>query len=1063
MQEINVNNSSILTDISTKLSDMSATSNAPLISTFNIKGKPLSLKYHYPMAPLFKKRKPRRTVVRCARQIGKCCVLSKNAFIVDDFGYPCELSTITKDLSLITYHNMQKANNQQILGIFDNGVQKALRICLASGNAIEVTYNHKIRVSNGYVEASTVKSGDILILAVNVGRFGVLRLSQEYLSEIISNCTKCLPLPKKVFYLNKQGTSKLLLALFTKCISGYIYYTKNRRIQQQLQCLLNKLGVLSLITKESVISLDIQGNQPSPAFREVVVVSAEDIGEQPTIDLEVANDHNFLLNNIVVHNSISIAADGILTSRTTPYLHSLFVQPRYEQIKRFSNIYTKVMIETGACPDIYLDYNREQSISQRSLVNGSDLYFSYAFLDPDRCRGFSFGKLFIDESLIASTLVNTYNRGSVKILDIKKGDILDTVTKEGYITQSVTDQDASYHGNRRTYKVTLTNGDSITGTSESFIRTDKGWFTIGGLITYGYKNKEFYFKAGTDDFRDIVRRQISTQDQQVDLVSSEQPLMVSERVQHYQTPDIIKACKPESREEYERGLNNLLHLLTQQSFPNLKAYTQPNISGMKEQKETKGVFKKNYKKVVKVNISSITYEGYQDVYDISVVGTKNFFANNINVHNCQDVKYDFIPIIGEGMSAETEYGFYMFSGTPKSHQNTLNKLFEMSSQGFQHIFCTHCNAENIPNAEHHIYKMIGKDTCICYKCGRPLDLLNSKFIHHYPNRRSTFEGYHISQVTHPLHACIVGKWHELLHKYETYSESVFANEILGLAADTADKPITEADLKEACGDHVNDISQAAVASKGALMSVLGVDWSGFGAGQNSTTAMANVVSIPNSDIIKVIYLERIKYGISPEEESKKIIGLSKYLSTKLLSHDYTGAGMIREALINQLGFPAKHIIPFSLVSAPVRHKIIEWYKPTGGVRSCYNIDKARSLTVLCQMIKKKKIIFPSWSSCKNELRDLLNLTQETRETASKGSLLLLDKEPGTTDDFAHALNFACSTIWHSTNKYPRLATTLTEEDYEKMDPDGYNKIVEKTPNRSDIVADTSKSSHKLDW
>ncbi len=528
-----------------------------------------------------------------------------------------------------------------------------------------------------------------------------------------------------------------------------------------------------------------------------------------------------------VGKSIQLGFKGTFTSRMTPYLHTLFVQPRYDQIKRFSNNYVKVMIETGVCPNSILDYTREQSINQRSLKGGSDLYFSYAFLSPDRCRGFSFGNLYIDE--------------------------------------------------------------------------------------------------------------------------------------------------------------------------------------------------------------------------------------------CQDINHEFIPVIGEAMSAETEYGFYEFSGTPKSHQNTLQRLFSKSSQAFYHIKCHHCNAENIPNEDHHIYKMIGKNTCICYKCGKPLDLFNGRFIHHYPDRRSTFEGYHLSQTTHPLHACIIGKWHELLKKYEEYEPAVFANEVLGIPADTEAKPITEADLKEACGGHDNLVSEAAKDAKNSPLTVMGVDWSGFGSDQTSSTAYTQAVSLANSDKILVTYMGRIKSGKSPEEEADEILYYTKQTHSKLLAHDYTGAGMIREALINQRGFPAKKIIPFSLVCAPVKHKIMEWYKPTGGSRACYNIDKARSLAILCQMIKKKKIIFPKWDSCKHILKDLLNLTQETKETQSGGSLFLMGKAPGTTDDFAHALNFACSAIWHSSGKYPRWTQSLTEEDYMLMDPQGYDKIVNKNPSRAEPTPDKSKKSHQLDW
>jgi hypothetical protein len=75
--------------------------------------------------------------------------------------------------------------------------------------------------------------------------------------------------------------------------------------------------------------------------------------------------------------------------------------------------------------------------------------------------------------------------------------------------------------------------------------------------------------------------------------------------------------------------------------------------------------------------------------------------------------------------------------------------------------------------------MIGKKGCICAKCGKLLDISSGHYVHSHPDRINSFRGYHISQVTHPLHAGYESKWAELLYKMETYPETKFHNEILG--------------------------------------------------------------------------------------------------------------------------------------------------------------------------------------------------------------------------------------------------------------------------------------------
>jgi hypothetical protein len=148
------------------------------------------------------------------------------------------------------------------------------------------------------------------------------------------------------------------------------------------------------------------------------------------------------------------------------------------------------------------------------------------------------------------------------------------------------------------------------------------------------------------------------------------------------------------------------------------------------------------------------------------------------------------------------------------------------------------------------------------------------------------------------------------------------------------------------------------------------------------------------------------------------------------AHDFTGAGTIREALISQMGISNKKFIPFEITHAPVRKKIISFYKPADKGRSFYSIDKTRSLMVMYQMIKSGKIAFPKWEESKSVISDLLNIMYETRKNPRGADFTIMDNVPGTSDDCAHAVNFACSTIWHSSGKYPNIAPVIPESEYE---------------------------------
>jgi len=1401
--------------------------------------------------------------------------------------------------------------------------------------------------------------------------------------------------------------------------------------------------------------------------------------------------------------SVSLGGSSILRSRVIGEYDVLGIQPRFEQIKRFSTLYTGPMINNSLMRGWLVDNNRESSIMQRAIGGGGTLHYAYAFLTPDATRGFAVQELDIDESVVAETLVTIKNKGLVKIIDIKAGDTIDSFDSYGNVISSVVEKDASYHGNRHVFKLTLNNGSNITGTSESFVKTDKGWYTIGGLIEHEYLRRIEQEASAVNSWDGSRGREYEGHVSREDSELYKQPWLVSERVQHDKVPDLTRIYRQTSRENSEQRLRRILQQMENKEYKDIKVAVRSGIHGREEadnagpielnkrrrpclvalrrwisgfknkkkynvpyrglserrgissqllvkehlgyrkqrtghikqtcrrrvlshnilhasgnreadrvgralytgmyeiqnrfqgaqlcymrntytrsvkhllrkllgdqrqgevgqvqceeQKQNKykeqrilcdtrrvseeensspeGIFKrsgeqreqecskteaerqqkrgsglrsgahrrtqallgqaaegsgasgeevsqaaesrkeetserryfkkrstssmeegqpgevpetagrrkssaygthgegsciqreaeaeesKEYikgktEKIGFCSIDKIEYAGKKDVYDISVVGTKTFFANGIAVHNCQDIQNDFIPIIEEVLSAQTEHGIRVFSGTPKSFENTLSVQFNKSSMAYAHIKCEHCNYENIANKENHIYKMIGNKTCICAKCfggretilikyrdyirtitfselwasslgedkawedgtrrkifdrlevwdengwtalhqitlgketmlrelssprtitatcdhpimikgeevelkdcagkeltickhtpiidkninsyaiatikidcnctfcgmgdvvssgggsgrvgqkttvacnncgnnyrvssplpkkvisisgyligmfladgniirkdkqavgvcytqnkgaiadkieeelnkgdipykkdivdkkvslrvfdtqvgswfrrfgercedkrlssdfmywsnnmalgvlaglidgdgsahrntyvlrmgshdvikqltwlltdigthftscidrregrdlysisfryllpeavktidkydtkaqrpiarkvsttriarqsydvttssgtlfvngilahncGKPLNLYNMRYIHHYPDRRNKYEGYHISQVTHPLHAWYPEKWSELVDKLNdpNYGEVTFENEILGLPSAHNNTPLSEAELRDACDPNIhNTIQEAKIACQRASMSVMGVDWSGFGEDGTSTTVVVIAVSFPGDEAVRIVYAERLNMGADAQAEAAHIRSVFNYANCEFFAHDFSGAGTIREALISQMGINKKKFIPFDIVHAPVRKKIISFYKPTDGGRSCYNIDKTRSLMVLFQMIKNKKIILPNWDESKLIISDLLNIMQETRSNPRGSDFMIMDKVPNTTDDCAHAINFACSTIWHSAGKYPNMAPQIPESEYE---------------------------------
>ena len=88
-----------------------------------------------------------------------------------------------------------------------------------------------------------------------------------------------------------------------------------------------------------------------------------------------------------VSKSTTLAAYACLLSAMAPYFSTLYIAPRFEQTRRFSTNYVRPFLTDTPLGDVMVDPSMNQSVLQRSFVNGSLQYFSFAFLDPGRTRG----------------------------------------------------------------------------------------------------------------------------------------------------------------------------------------------------------------------------------------------------------------------------------------------------------------------------------------------------------------------------------------------------------------------------------------------------------------------------------------------------------------------------------------------------------------------------------------------------------------------------------------------------------------------------------------------------
>lgn len=393
-----------------------------------------------------------------------------------------------------------------------------------------------------------------------------------------------------------------------------------------------------------------------------------------------------------------------------------------------------------------------------------------------------------------------------------------------------------------------------------------------------------------------------------------------------------------------------------------------------------------------------------------------------------DMEIDVINIVAETMSAVREGGTYLYTGTPKLTDGTLPYYFNQSSGGEITVRCEHCNKINVASIEYDLIKMIGKHTCICAKCGRPLDVRNSYYSFRRPEKRAEFDGIHMSQVTHPLHCTSEVKWRELLNKMSTYPESQFMNECLGEPCDSSVRLISKSDLRSASTKHANTLSEAFNRKGEFAQLALGVDWGGYGLQGESFTVIAIAGLQPMQKTIEILYIEKIPLGKTHAQQVGRAVSLSKEFGCAYIAHDGTGAGATKEELLNQaMQNDGIMTVPLVYMWAP-RQDTLNYHPPQSGHAGFYSLDKTRSLALTLAAIKAQKLRLPEYDSCPDLLDDFLALGEDVRKTQNNGEIRIITRMGTHPDDTAHAVNLAANAMWYTNKCRPDLGSMVSKYD-----------------------------------
>lgn len=430
----------------------------------------------------------------------------------------------------------------------------------------------------------------------------------------------------------------------------------------------------------------------------------------------------------------------------------------------------------------------------------------------------------------------------------------------------------------------------------------------------------------------------------------------------------------------------------------------------------------------------------------SVDRARGIFCDEIDIDEIQDFNRTFIPILGECLN-NSEYKIFQLAGTPKTNDNTVEVEWRESSQAEWFIPCG-CGKWNIPTIEYDLLKMIGKwhpgispDTpgCVCAGCGRPLrpeGLLEAggarkkpaRWVHRFDDRKEAFCGYHVPQVIAPLHSFKSQNWDILVKKSEGgmgYSEQQFHNEVLAESAGLGMQLISEEELQGAAKlpwpnkPKNYDLAREVNIHKYRYRA-LGVDWGGGGKEGVSLTAQA-VGGLLNDGTIDIIWGRKLLTPLDHNKEAAQTLQAFDAFRCTFLAHDFGGAGDLRETMLrNSRKDIYRKLFRSSYGYGGPRVRPLD--KTKSEARQIYRLNRTRCILTVLQAIRRGKVRFFKYDWVSKDERGLISdfvyLTEEKTQTKRGADVYTIGCHAGFSDDFVHAVTYACCALWHATKSWP---------------------------------------------
>jgi len=371
-------------------------------------------------------------------------------------------------------------------------------------------------------------------------------------------------------------------------------------------------------------------------------------------------------------------------------------------------------------------------------------------------------------------------------------------------------------------------------------------------------------------------------------------------------------------------------------------------------------------------------------------------ADRVSYDEVQDIMYDeVIPVINECM-ANSDYAYETYCGTPKSMENTIEQLWQWSTQTEWVVKCDGCSKYQYFVDE----RCIGKNGPICLHCGKYVNVRNGQWVdtHKYPQgfEGKRIKGFHIPQVILPKNVPASSRvaaeselaetrWRRIIEKLDVYPPAKFKNEVMGVSDAIGTRLISQEELESLCEDYqVTDLPQGNLGVGELSGVVAGVDWSGGGSKGVSRTVLW-IWGIVGGNSQHAFKLKTLYFKVYPETNPisggvvDHICQACNNYNVSLVLGDAGAGALANSNLRERLGAHRAQQVQYTGAasstgaSAPFR-----WNKVDRFIA-----DRTTMLDHFFMFVKRKGVVYPNIKQMQVPIKDMLNEYEEVSNTGRK--------------------------------------------------------------------------------